>query len=111
MMKTMHDSIRKLVAEKISSSLQGAMSVREIYDQLVDPPNPEMGDLAFGCFLLAKAQKKAPPMIAQELQKNIQPDDRVVSIQAVGPYLNIRVFAAKYAQGNSCRSHEKRLFR
>lgn len=90
-MKTMHDSIRKLVAEKIFKSVDGTLGLREIYDQLVDPPNPEMGDLAFGCFLLAKAQKKAPPMIAQELQKNILPDAEIQSVQAVGPYLNIRL--------------------
>ncbi len=35
------------------------------------PPKPEMGDLAFPCFSLAKMKGKAPNVIAQELSETM----------------------------------------
>lgn len=35
---------------------------------LANPPKPELGDYAFGCFLLARDTKKAPPQIATEIK-------------------------------------------
>src|SRR6185312_11671588 len=91
-MRTLHDPIRIRIAEKIHSvlSLLGevSLSVSEIYDQLVEPPNSAMGDLAFGCFLLAKALKKGPPQIALALKEKIQADGEIAKVEAAGPYLN-----------------------
>lgn len=42
-------------------------SADELHTWLETPPSPEMGDYAFPCFKLAKALKKASPVIAQEL--------------------------------------------
>lgn len=93
----MHDQMRLLISQKIEVAIQSLnfqMSLEEIYKSLGEPPNPELGDLTFGCFILAKALKKAPPMIAAELAKNLAPDENIEKIQAVGPYLNI-TFTAK----------------
>lgn len=87
-MRTLHDSLRKYLAEVITQQMPGIATLDEVYDFLVEPPNPEMGDLAFGCFPLAKALKKGPPQIAQELKTRIQPDELISKIEAVGPYLN-----------------------
>lgn len=64
------------------------------------PPKPEMGDLAFPCFPLAKVLRKAPPQIAGELIPAAQARldqaaaageiPAVASVEAVGPYLNLR---------------------
>jgi len=65
----------------------------------VRPPKPEMGDLAFGCFPLAKIMRKGPPQIATELAPVINDAllgaaDRgeiaeIKQVAALGPYVNI----------------------
>lgn len=52
------------------------------------PPNPEMGDLAFGCFPLAKEWGKAPNVIAEELALQMTPDGIIAEVKAFGPYVN-----------------------
>ncbi|AHI05973.1 hypothetical protein BDW_07365 [Bdellovibrio bacteriovorus W] len=87
-----HDAIRLLATQKISeaiSKLNAEMSEDEVYKFLVEPPNPEMGDLAFGCFVLAKNLKKAPPMISGELAQHINKDSDLIKAEAAGPYLNL----------------------
>jgi arginyl-tRNA synthetase len=93
-MRTLHDSLRKYVSELISQKMEAVVSVSEVYDALVEPPNPDLGDLAFGCFPLAKALKKGPPQISAELKTKIFPDEVIAKVEAVGPYLNIS-FTAK----------------
>lgn len=89
-MRTLFDPLRKYLADKISIATDGVVSVQEAYDSLVDPPNPEMGDLAFGCFPLAKALRKGPPQISAELKGKLQTDGVISEIQNVGPYLNFK---------------------
>ena len=62
------------------------MSVQEIENMLEQPPRPEMGDVSFPCFLLAKSLKKSPAIIAAELAASIQ--DAGVTVEAAGPYVN-----------------------
>ncbi|HWU44123.1 MAG TPA: hypothetical protein VN132_11815, partial [Bdellovibrio sp.] len=87
-----HDAIRLLATQKISAALQKmnqTLNEDEIYKALVEPPQSEMGDLAFGCFILAKALKKAPPQVSQEIAQNIGLDAQLVKAQGAGPYLNL----------------------
>ena len=62
---------------------------------LETPPNREMGDVAFPCFLLAKTYKKAPQIIAAETAEKIQ--DEMVKAKPAGPYLNFYFNRANYA--------------
>ncbi|WP_139489476.1 arginine--tRNA ligase [Brevibacillus dissolubilis] len=84
-------SYKQLVAEKINSALTQLgvedFSTEKVLDMLETPPNPKMGDVAFPCFQLAKALRKAPPMISQELAGHIQ-DPLFKEVQVAGPYLN-----------------------
>jgi arginyl-tRNA synthetase len=57
---------------------------------LAPAPNPEMGDLGLPCFAFAKAARKAPPVIAQELAGSMGPDAVIASVEAAGPYVNFR---------------------
>lgn len=87
-----HDSIRLLATQKIAaavSKMSISLSEDEIYKALVEPPQSEMGDLAFGCFTLAKALKKGPPQISAEIAQNILTDAQLIKAQAAGPYLNL----------------------
>ncbi|MCA8939170.1 MAG: arginine--tRNA ligase, partial [Planctomycetes bacterium] len=56
------------------------------------PPKPELGDLALGCFPLAKSLGRNPAEIAGQLEaqaKELAPHALIESVQAEGPYLNI----------------------
>ena len=44
--------------------------------ELEIPPNTDMGDYAFPCFVLAKEWKKSPNEIAEELRKSFKPNNR-----------------------------------
>ena len=55
------------------------------------PPNPELGDVAFPCFPLAKTWRKNPAQIAGEIAERIGGSEVVAEAQAAGPYVNIRL--------------------
>ena len=54
------------------------------------PPNSDMGDYAFPCFILSKKYKKSPVEIAKELaHKLTQAEEKYIEkINADGPYVN-----------------------
>lgn len=99
------DAIRIQIAEALlgastrfnGSPVEGLTPV-SIAEALVEPPNPDMGDLAFGCFPLAKALKKGPPQIAQALAKDLALPDFVETAEAVGPYINFRLKPSGFGQ-------------
>lgn len=63
------------------------------------PPKPEMGDIAFPLFSLAKGLRKAPAAIAEELCRRIEGLASKLDGQLLpaGPYLNVRIDAAALA--------------
>lgn len=96
-----HDAVRLLATQKISEAIQKMgqnLSEDEIYKALVEPPQSDMGDLAFGCFTLAKALKKGPPQIAAEIAQNFSEHPYISKVQAAGPYLNLKFSAAFYGE-------------
>jgi len=84
-------SYKQQVAEKITAVLDTlgveGFNQEKVESMLETPPNPAMGDIAFPCFQLAKALRKAPPQIAQELAEQIQ-GAPLREVKAVGPYVN-----------------------
>jgi arginyl-tRNA synthetase len=64
------------------------------------PKDAKMGDYAFPCFLLAKAEKKAPPLVAKALAEKLAaaPPEGVAAVAAAGPYVNFRVAPAAFAR-------------
>lgn len=57
---------------------------------LQPPKNREHGDLALGCFTLAKALGKPPPAVAAEIAAAFTGDDVVAQATAAGPFVNFR---------------------
>lgn len=53
------------------------------------PPQPEMGDLAVGCFEMAKSLKQSPIKIAEDLTQKVQSDEIIEKTENVGPYFNL----------------------
>tara|TARA_Y100000034_G_scaffold71518_1_gene86277 strand:- start:5318 stop:7006 length:1689 start_codon:yes stop_codon:yes gene_type:complete len=76
--------------QKIVSLLVKETRLRkeEVERLIAIPPNSEIGDYAFPCFILSKKFKKAPNEVAEKLAKEIKPVKPFEKIQAVGPYLN-----------------------
>ena len=60
----------------------------EIKKLVETPPEMKLGDLAFPCFVLAKTLRKAPAVIAKELEEKFEGDEYIGKVQAVGGYLN-----------------------
>lgn len=58
---------------------------------LVTPPNPKLGHLAFGCFMLAKKLQIAPEKIAETIVKKFYPVNNgwIKKINSQGAYLNL----------------------
>jgi arginyl-tRNA synthetase len=76
---------------KISALLSNALGISVSSSDLETPPDRTMGDFAFPCFKLAKAERKAPPAIASEIAAKLIPafaNDSTLTVKAVGPYVN-----------------------
>ena len=87
------DAILSHVARCIGEIAESKVEVAE----LVTPPNSELGDIAFGCFKLAKAQGKSPAEIATTIAEKMQKGDQTIaSVVAAGPYLNITLKAGEF---------------
>lgn len=80
--------------EKIAKAIAKVTDLdeKELATYIEIPPNSDLGDYAFPCFKLAKALRKAPPVIATEIKNNIEVDEKIVEkIEIVGGYLNIYI--------------------
>ncbi|MBI2628702.1 arginine--tRNA ligase [Candidatus Pacearchaeota archaeon] len=79
---------------------------KEEIEKLIEiPPNSEMGDYAFPCFVLSKKEKKAPNAIAEHLANKLPKTKEIEKIEIKGPYLNFfvnkRYFAEEIIKLNS----------
>lgn len=76
------------IARRLSDQLETTVEPTE----LVVPPDAKLGDFAFGCFKLAKAQKKNPAELAKEIASNFDTSQTDISeVTAAGPYVNFRL--------------------
>ena len=85
-MPSHHTPLHQAAAEAVAAAAGVAPS-----DLKVEvPPRPELGDLAVGCFAIAKAKKANPAQIAQEIAAQFQPTELLESATAAGPFVNFR---------------------
>lgn len=114
-MTLLHEPLRKLVSQTLITLIQtqlevagvakDSMSVVDVYKALVEPPNTDLGHLAFGCFITAKNLKKGPPQISQlltqefknEIAQNMILKKVIATVEAAGPYINIKFTSAGLA--------------
>lgn len=90
------DTAKKEALTALKKALGKTFSVNA--DMLVTPPNLALGDLAFGCFALAKGQGRNPAEIATELAAKIAPTSLIVKITSAGPYVNFAFNDATFAR-------------
>ena len=76
-------------ALKLSAHLP--LETSHIVSLIEYPPDQIRGDLGVPCFTLAKALKKSPKAIAQEVAAAIDSDEKLTEVFAVGPYVNTTI--------------------
>lgn len=83
------EEIKKIIGEFVSGEID-----------LTIPPKPEMGDLAFACFGLAKEQRKSPVEAAKELKIKLDSlkKDIIEKVEVFGPYVNFFIRSEKIAE-------------
>ncbi len=90
-MPTHHTPLHLAAAEAVAASAGVAATDLKVEA----PPKPELGDLAVGCFAIAKAAGKPPAQVAQELAGKISPGGLLASATAAGPFINFKVDRAR----------------
>lgn len=85
--------ISKLVSNQVDT-----LNEKEVEELIEIPPNYDMGDYAMPCFKLAKAFRKSPNIIAEEIVKLMQENEYFEKIQNAGPYVNFFTNKEKLAQ-------------
>ncbi|MHC5267585.1 arginine--tRNA ligase [Enterococcus sp. LJL98] len=78
---------QNIVAKAIHAVVKEDLTLEQVMTLLENPKSADHGDVAFPAFSLAKAYRKAPQQIAQELAEKIA-DANFEKIEVVGPYLN-----------------------
>lgn len=78
---------KQLVAQTLEKVLGEHLSYDTILNLIEVPSHAEHGDLAFPVFTLAKAFRKAPQLIAQEVAEQLDATN-FEKVVVVGPYIN-----------------------
>lgn len=91
--------VKHILADHLSQVIP--LEPEEIISKLESPKNSEHGHLAFPTFVLAKALKKPPPVIAQDLADQLQKikHESLDSINPVSGFLNFK-FKTQFLQKN-----------
>ena len=68
------------------------LNEKELESYIEKPKDQKNGDYAFPCFKLAKELRKAPAIIANDIQEKIEIDkEKIEKIEVVGGYLNFYI--------------------
>ncbi len=81
---------KRLIAEFLSTYIT-SFSAEEIENSVEIPPSEINFSYSFPVFRLAKTEKKAPELIAENMAKTMMLPDFLEKIEANGPYLNFRI--------------------
>ena len=88
----------KEISKLIALAVGEGLSESEIENLLVPPKDISLGDICMPCFRLAKAFRKNPVAIAEELATKIEKPSFISEIKAVSGYLNFKFSASSSAK-------------
>ena len=71
---------REKIAEIIAPAV-GSLTASEILEMVESPTDSKLGDYAFPCFKLAKAERKAPHLLAVEIAGKIAGNELFVKVE------------------------------
>src|SRR5712672_2366089 len=83
-MATHHTPLYRAAAEAVAA--HAGISAADL--KVEAPPRPELGDLAVGCFAIAKARKQNPAEVANAIAAAFTPTALLTSATASGPFVN-----------------------
>lgn len=87
-MSTVWSQWKQTISRRLSEATSSTVSPGEI----IVPPDTSLGDFTYGCFKLAKEQKKNPAELAKELAATFNNDQTdIESATAAGPYVNFKL--------------------
>lgn len=86
-MTTHHAPLHRAAAEAVAAHAGIAPSELKVEA----PPRAELGDLAVGCFAIAKARKQNPAEVARAIAAAFAPGELLASASANGPFVNFRL--------------------
>lgn len=84
--------------ERVLNTVGGGLPPSDQTLPLQPPKNRAHGDVAFGCFLLAKALGRPPADIARSIAQAVEADQFLESVEATGPFVNVRFRRAALAR-------------
>lgn len=79
---------KEKIAAVLAETIEG-LTAEQIRDMIEIPADSKMGDYALPCFRLAKALRKAPPMIAQSISEKLQGNELFEKTENVNAYVNM----------------------
>src|ERR1700750_2149014 len=88
-MATHHTPLHRAAAEVVAAHA-GASGISATDLKVEAPPRPELGDLAVGCFAIAKARKQNPAEVAGAIAAAVPHPELLASATAAGPFVNFR---------------------
>lgn len=88
---------KELIADAIFDESLG-LSKEEIKGWIEIPADGSMGDYAFPCFRLAKALRKAPPLIAADIAARAGDAEAFAKVENVNAYVNFFIDRAYFAK-------------
>ena len=81
--------IASLIVDALNGMGMAEMPTEGLVISMLEyPPSPENGDIAFPCFRLSKALRKAPPMIAADIKERLALCPIIKKVEQAGGYLN-----------------------
>ena len=81
---------KKIIGHEIAKVTN--LNEEELESYIEKPKDPKNGDYAFPCFRLAKELKKAPAIIANDIQGKIETNKKEIEkIEVIGGYLNFYI--------------------
>lgn len=89
------DKIKSIIVTAINQSINDTAVKAE---DLVAPPNPEMGDISLPCFSMAKKSGRNPGELANELVAKVNFGEYISSARTAGPYMNFAINKKKLIQ-------------
>jgi arginyl-tRNA synthetase len=85
-----HEALADALSKVIKNKFEKAYTPKDLRSQIVIPPQTNLGDLAFGAFMLSKELKLPPVQIAKTLADELKSllTNWCQDVQAAGPFVN-----------------------
>jgi len=87
------DSLANTIKECIQETFEQNIDSSQISDLFSTPPNINLGQIAFPCFIFAKSLKMGPPIIANKIAEKLRHSNNpyLKKINPTGPYINFEL--------------------